>query len=74
LTRNDKLQLEDSHSWRFRPEITPNTGQCEGCPNCWFLHSYPQVFSYTSFSSLQLGAGARFWKHLATYEVFIKPL
>jgi hypothetical protein len=60
LTRNDRLQLEDSHSWGFRLEITPNTGQCEGYLNCWFLHFYRRVSSYTSFSNLQLGIGASF--------------
>jgi hypothetical protein len=74
LTRNDRLQLEGSRSWEFRPEITPNIGQCEGCPNCWFLHCYLQVFSYTSFSNLQLGAGASFWRRLATHEVLTKLL
>jgi hypothetical protein len=74
LTRNDKLQLEDSHSWGFRPEITPNTRQYEGCPNCWFLHFYLRVSSYTSFSNLQLGVGASFLRRLATHEVLTKPI
>jgi hypothetical protein len=35
-TKNDRPQSEDSHFWVFRPKIIPNTGQCEGCPNCLF--------------------------------------
>jgi hypothetical protein len=74
LTRNDRLQLGDFYSLGFRPEITPNTGQYEDCPNCWFLHFYFRVSSYTSFSSLQLGVGASFWRRLATHEVLTKPI
>jgi hypothetical protein len=74
LTRNDKLRLEDSHSLGFRLEINPNTGQYGGCPNCWSLCFCYQVSSYTSSSSLRLGAEASFWRRLATHEALPKPI
>jgi hypothetical protein len=51
-----------------------NIGWYEGCPCYWFLHCYLRVSSCTSFSSLQLGAEASSWMHLATTGALIKPL
>jgi hypothetical protein len=53
----------------FRPETILNNEKCEGCPNCLSWGCHHQASSYTSFSSLQLGAEASSWKHLATHGV-----
>jgi hypothetical protein len=42
----------------FQPRTILNNEQCEGCPNYLSWGCHHQAFSYTSFSSLQLGAEA----------------
>jgi hypothetical protein len=74
LTKNGTLLSKDFHSLGFRPKITPSIGRCGDCPNCWFCHCYLQVSSYTNFSSLQFGAKASSWKHLATRKALIELL
>jgi hypothetical protein len=74
LTKNGKPLSKDFHSLGSRPRITPNIERCGGCLNCWSWRYYPQASFYTNFSSLQFGAKASSWKHLATGEVLIKPL
>jgi hypothetical protein len=73
LTKNGKPLSKDFRFLGSRPKITPSIERCGGCPNCWSWRYYPQVSFYTNFSSLQLGAKASSWKHLAIGEVLIKP-
>jgi hypothetical protein len=56
----------------FQPRIIPRNEQCEGCPNCLSWRCHHQASSCTSFSSLQLGAGASSWKHLAIHGLSTK--
>jgi hypothetical protein len=57
-TKNGKLQLKGFNYWVFRPKKILNNEKCEGCPNCFSWSCHHQASSYTSFSSLQLGAEA----------------
>jgi hypothetical protein len=71
-TKNERLQSEDFHFWVFQPKIIPGNEQCEGCPNCLSSRCHHLGSSCTSFSSMQLGAGASSWKHLAILGVSTK--
>jgi hypothetical protein len=53
----------------FQPRIILNKEQCEGCPNYLSWGCHHQAFSYTSFSSLQLGAEASSWQRPAIHGV-----
>jgi hypothetical protein len=71
LTKNGRLQSKDSHFWVSQPRIILNNEQCESYPNCLSWGCHHKASSCTSFSSLQLGAGASSWKHPAIHGVLI---